>query len=386
MGLLLSTQLAAPQGLGRSAIYISTEASLNTSRLEQILLTHPVYAACALEARPSFNKVHAIVVNDLETQEHIIQYQLPVAVQKFNVGLVVIDSIAANFRAEHETHTGDALADRAVGLAKLGKALRKIAVEHNLAVVVTNQVSDRFDEPPRRAYHDQPRSSSPRVLSSSPAPQPAAIPQSRSEPRPRPEPLASQAPALSQPVTILRHALLSLSEDEDPMALDKQQQFFTGWGSDAQSLFDPKTPALGLTWTNQIDTRIVLKMEATSQTTDDYGGGHLWRDWKKRRFMQVVFAPWAPPTAEPVEYEITARGIVSLNHRHLGGLGDGSRDGDAGRTGEIDDVAKARKRKQQAIEDDDSGDGDGECELINPTQSTDFLAPRPPNEMLDPRL
>jgi DNA repair protein RAD57 len=239
-----------------------------------MLYSHPEYESMEPEHRPSLDHVHTIATNDLEAQEHILRYQLPVAVERFDIGLVVLDSVAANFRAEHETRTPAGLAERAAELGKLGAMLRRVAVEHQASIVVTNQVSDRFDDPkslPR--YPSTAASSSP----------------------------ASTVPNMPAAVAEVRREVQSL---------DYQQQFFTGWGDERQGKRgQDKNPALGLAWANQISARIVLKMDGERQ---EYGGGNIWRDRKKSRTFAVVFAPWAPSTHPPVSYEIGMHGIVSV--------------------------------------------------------------------------
>lgn len=274
LGLLLSVQLPPPRGLGKGAIYVSTEAPLSTGRLKQMLTSHPEYESLEPGKRPSLDHVHTIVTNDLEAQEHILHYQLPVAVKRHNIGLVVLDSVAANFRAEHETRTPAGLAERAVGLGKLGNMLRRVAIEHNAVVVVTNQVSDRFDDP--KSMH---RSSSP-ITTSSPTIPGSALP------------------------------LAEVERRRETLSLDHQQRFFTGWGDDKddEKRSQLKNPALGLAWANQISARIVLKMESERQ---EYSGGNLWRDKKKSRNLGVVFSPWAAPTKPPIRYEIGTQGIMS---------------------------------------------------------------------------
>lgn len=289
LGLLLATQLPAPNGVQRSAIYISTEAPLNTSRLHQILAAHPFYSSLAPNARPSLDRILTIPVNDLEAQDHILEFQLPIAVKRYNIGLVVIDSVAANYRAEHSTKNAEDLADRATELAKLGTLLRRIATEDNVAIVVTNQVSDRFDDPAGRHIPTQDllRASSAGVSSS-----PGGLTQSN----------------------VPKHL-------DTTMSLDHQARFFTGWGSEQRSFNRPedlKTPALGLAWANQIAARLVLKMEVdkriiTHSQPASGSGGHIWSDRKKRRFLNVVFCPWAAPTESPVEYEIKLEGVVSVH-------------------------------------------------------------------------
>ncbi|KFZ19691.1 hypothetical protein V502_03502 [Pseudogymnoascus sp. VKM F-4520 (FW-2644)] len=142
--LLLAVQLPPPHGLNRSAIYITTESSLPTSRLAQLRAAHPLLADTSL------SRILTIHARDLETQDHILHFQLPLAIRRHNVGLVVIDSVAANFRAEFE-RSGDGgaahganMARRTAELVGLGALLRGVARSEGVAVVVSNQVADRF--------------------------------------------------------------------------------------------------------------------------------------------------------------------------------------------------------------------------------------------------
>ena len=284
--LLLSAQLPLPQGLSRSTIYMSTEAQISTKRLNQILSNHEHLCHLPASTRPSLDNVRSIPVQDLESQEHILEYQLPIMVQRYNVGLVIVDSIAANYRAEHGSSIPKDLAYRAAQLAKLGRILRRLAVTDNLAVVVANQVSDRFISVTDTAILN--------TISSSPS--------------------ISSSPASEAQ----NGANGSNHRDQtriDTMSLDHQQRFFTGWGDDpGVNADDLKTPALGLGWTNQIAARIVLKMEGSRAggEMEEYIGGNLWRDRKKRRFLSLVFAPWVGGTLTPIEFEIRKDGIVSV--------------------------------------------------------------------------
>lgn len=210
-----------------------------------------------------------MTLNTLDQQQHIAEYKLPHAIDKFNAGLVILDSVAANFRADRESTTMSGLVDRAADLSKLGSILRKLATEKKVAIVVANQVSDRFAESLLIPTQDLMRSSSP----------------------------ASSTVAPSQ--LSGRH-----SERDMKMSLDHQSRFFTGWGDKpANMMQDLKSPALGLAWANQIDARIVLKVE--SQVSSSASNG------KRRRFMNVVFAPWTGQKIKPVEYSIETQGIVA---------------------------------------------------------------------------
>ena len=277
MGLLLSVQIPLPYGIGKAAIYLSTEDDLNTSRLEQMLNTHPAYSHLSPHERPSFDHVHTLSIRTLEVQQRVIEFQLPLAIRRYDAGLIVLDSVAANYRAEHETTTANAMGDRAANLMRLGVLLRRIATEHKVAVVVANQVSDRFADNvlPLLSNHH----------SSSPA---------------APSMPASQSSSLSGSL---------LSERNTKMTLDHQQRFFTGWGDRPGARHDDlKTPALGLAWANQVAARVVLKVQAE-------GSQQVQKEspTKRRRFVSLVFAPWTPSSSRPVEYTIEAPGVVSVD-------------------------------------------------------------------------
>jgi DNA repair protein RAD57 len=282
--LLLSVQLPSPHGLRKSALYVSTEAALSTSRLAQ-LRTHPRLSALPESEQPSLDKVLSIQTPDLESQEHILRYQVPVAIKRHNVGLLVIDSIAANYRAEFERpaqnegslsamttprkpsqgrsatdkRAGQSMAERRPQLLQIGAFLRNLAQSANIAIVVANQIADRFS--PAQNF-----------AASHPAP---------------------SAPTATPGMT------------PDPLTFDHQQRWFTGWGD--LSLSTPghsnlKTPSLGLVWTNQIGTRIALIKE--SQPVPGKS--------KNRRWMRVVFSPWAGPSEDSgIEYDISAQGVTT---------------------------------------------------------------------------
>ncbi|KAI6914064.1 hypothetical protein KC318_g4746, partial [Hortaea werneckii] len=102
--LLLSVQTPNPLGIGKAALYISTEAPLQTTRLNQLLERHPKLAALPQENRPSLSKIQSTRVHDLEAQDHILRFQVPALLSRpnSNIGLLVIDSIAANYRPEFD--------------------------------------------------------------------------------------------------------------------------------------------------------------------------------------------------------------------------------------------------------------------------------------------
>ena len=214
-------------------------------------------------------------------------------IERENIGLVIIDSIAANYRAERsDSAAGSALAERSNQLAKLGAQLRGLALAHNCAIVVANQVSDRF----------APASS----MTSHPAAKPGLI-------------MAPYQPSPSVPCR-QPHGF-------NPLNLDHQLRFFSGWGSNPTSgVKSLKSPSLGLVWANQIACRIVLIKESCHKVSKSGGivsdtGGYESVDWGSqtwRRFMKVAFSAWAESTCDAgqgVEFEIWSGGLRAVKTR-----------------------------------------------------------------------
>lgn len=246
----ITTQLAVHMGgLDKEVVYISTESGLATSRAQEItegIRKRYADQALLLPDRP-LDRIHVVVCPDLELQDHMLYYQLPVLLKhkRGAIGSVIIDSVAANYRAEHSgrdisrpdrtedsRRAGD-MGVRTRDLLRLAAHLRGLAVEFDLAVIVANQVSDRIDR------------------------------------------------------TI----------DSDILALDHQSQWFNGWRSAEQS---PKVPALGLVWANSVHCRVALKKvnnQYTEGTTD--------------RELSIVYSPFAKPSSIGLGYKIDVSGVHS---------------------------------------------------------------------------
>lgn len=319
LSLCLAVQLPPPRGLARQALYISTESALSTSRLAQMLRANPTLTRdIDFADRPSLDNILSAALPDLESQDHIMQYQVPVLLDRHNVGLIVVDSVATNYRAEFERQgpasRGSNMAARSNDLVRLGTLLRDFARRHDLAVVVANQVADRFS-----SSLAMPHSQPPRPSSGAPAATQETPLASRSNP--------PQASLPSTPASPLPFSM----PDEPPappvLALDHQQRWFTGWGDDPFSSHALKTPSLGLVWSTQIACRIALfKRPVYGQPSrtgpplmaDDYDEGgtteatlRVWRRW-----MKVVFAPHAKASGQgadgAVEFEITLGGLKAV--------------------------------------------------------------------------
>ena len=288
--LLLSVQLPRPLGLQKSALYISTEAPLQTMRLAQILQAHPKLSALPPDEQPTLSRVQSTHVHDLEAQDHILRFQVPVVIQRHNVGLLIIDSIAANYRAEFDKgkerkSAAESFAKRSNQVAQTGALLRQIAQHYSIAVVVANQVADLF------LPVDMPMSQAPTQTQRS---RPGSPPPSLTgRPAQHHAPEDSSTPA-------------SLLSTDDPLAFDHQQRFFTGWGDEPSP--NLKTPALGLTWTNQLATRIALLKEPVYSGKQVVGAEVSVSSWK--RTFKVVFSAWCAESK--TEFEITESGVRAV--------------------------------------------------------------------------
>ena len=282
--------MQSPNGSLSSALYLTTESPLPTSRLIQILATNPKLQLSGPQT-PSLSRILTLYTPDLESQDHILRYQVPVAVKRYNVRLIVIDSIAANFRAELELRRDDkvktniatgasgGLHERTSRLIQVGNLLRNIAHKYRVCIVVANQVADRF--------------------------------------------ILEETQNHTQMKVSDREEQLSSRSAQPTLSLEHQQRWFTGWG-DLQTANKLKTPSLGLVWTNQIACRVALTKEpiydweshlrlmayGAEQTVNEVHDTHI-AEWK--RYFRVAFSQWAPPErGKGVPCEIAKSGIRSL--------------------------------------------------------------------------
>ncbi|OUM68208.1 hypothetical protein PIROE2DRAFT_4219 [Piromyces sp. E2] len=81
---------------------------------------------------------------DLEMQQHYLYYYLPNILEKLpNIRLIIIDSIAFNFRGENNMLS---LQERAKTLTEIAVRLKEISDKRNLIVICVNQVSDNIND------------------------------------------------------------------------------------------------------------------------------------------------------------------------------------------------------------------------------------------------
>jgi len=226
------------------------------------------------------------------------------------VGLVIIDSIAANYRAEFEKkgpgEGAASMAKRGAQLVQLGALLRNLARTEGIAIVVANQVADRFTR------HAAP------IFSASPS-----FPESRAAPSNSHSSDPQRTPKNPSNEPLHENRLMTLSSDG--LSLDHQQRWFTGWGDDRFASYQSlKTPSLGLVWANQIACRIALIKQPVYKTQPPVFNANGRDEWNEeqgshidrwRRWFKVVFCPWAPPAASPgIEFELVGEGMRHVEH------------------------------------------------------------------------
>ncbi|KAG2181755.1 hypothetical protein INT44_008570, partial [Umbelopsis vinacea] len=146
MQLLLTVQLPRSLGgLDAAALYVHTEGRLPTNRLHQLINSYSQKYSGIIDKEKAWNSIYTLRLNSTNAQHTVLGYQLPVMLHNTpNIRLVVIDSIASLYRGEHfELDDGGRLM-KASEVCDLGIRLKKLADQHNVAVVVANQVTDDF--------------------------------------------------------------------------------------------------------------------------------------------------------------------------------------------------------------------------------------------------
>lgn len=127
-------------------VYIATEGVVETRRLIQVCKHYQeLMSANGINEMywPSPDNVYVISCHDIEEQERAIMYLLPLLVRKGQVKLVVVDSIAHHLRLELQTRDRSKILNTTERIYRTVDQLKTLACEHELSVVITNQVTDR---------------------------------------------------------------------------------------------------------------------------------------------------------------------------------------------------------------------------------------------------
>ncbi|HHQ45178.1 MAG TPA: DNA repair and recombination protein RadA, partial [Candidatus Altiarchaeales archaeon] len=124
-------------GLGRGAIYIDTENTFRPERIQQMA------QALGLDPKEVLSNIHVARAYNSDHQMLLAEKTSELMNEK-DIGLVVVDSLTAHFRAEYSGR--GTLSNRQQKLNRHMHVLsRRIADLHNAIVLVTNQVMARPD-------------------------------------------------------------------------------------------------------------------------------------------------------------------------------------------------------------------------------------------------
>ncbi|CAE6414542.1 unnamed protein product [Rhizoctonia solani] len=169
LALQLSLAVQLPEsehGLEGSSLYLTTLNRLSTSRLLEMVTSHPILSAH--QTTISLDNIATQHASDTDKLTVLLTSLLPTHVAACRnrgspLRLLVIDSITALFR-NSQTAQPQTLYARSGSLNAIGALLHQIATTHELAVVVLNDVSDVFapnstgaNETPELIYREQSR-------------------------------------------------------------------------------------------------------------------------------------------------------------------------------------------------------------------------------------
>ena len=125
----------------QSVLYFCTEGNFPFRRLFEILQQKfPTFPLDRIYSLTDRLKIQHIA--DYETLLHVMRYHLEVAVNNYNVKLIIIDSIVCDSRGERELSSKEVTQV----YVELSELLKTIASRFNLFVICANQVMDIITE------------------------------------------------------------------------------------------------------------------------------------------------------------------------------------------------------------------------------------------------
>ncbi|KAJ1307899.1 hypothetical protein OPQ81_001977 [Rhizoctonia solani] len=169
MALQLSLTVQLPEsehGLEGSSLYLTTLNRLSTSRLLEMISSHPILSAH--QSTISLDKIATQHASDVDRLTVLLTSLLPTHVAACRdrgspLRLLVVDSMTTLFR-DNQSNQPRTMYARSESLNAVGALLHQIATRHELAVVVLNDVTDVFapnpageNEDPEIIYKEQSR-------------------------------------------------------------------------------------------------------------------------------------------------------------------------------------------------------------------------------------
>lgn len=137
VGLQLALRAQLPKhlgGFGKSVAYICTESQFPATRLQQMVKA--LHCKKLVPKKPFTDNLLIHHIPDMDSLSDCVQYQLPVLVKQRDLGLLIIDSVAAVFRVEEAGEE-----NRNKTLQSMGYRLHKLAMTYNVAILAINQVT-----------------------------------------------------------------------------------------------------------------------------------------------------------------------------------------------------------------------------------------------------
>ncbi|KAF6764914.1 Rad51B protein, partial [Ephemerocybe angulata] len=136
-------------GISGSACYLTTSSKIPTTRLKQIAATHPILSQ---NVHVGLQNVHTLSISTVLILENILTNVLPNFIQQkatssHPIKLVVIDALTELFNSGVKPSKATMIA-RAKDLHLIASALHTAASKYNIAILVLNEVRDRFEHSP----------------------------------------------------------------------------------------------------------------------------------------------------------------------------------------------------------------------------------------------
>ncbi|XP_075226431.1 DNA repair protein XRCC3-like isoform X2 [Lycorma delicatula] len=128
-------------GFNAGAVYICTEDKFPSPRLQQLFTTFPL--STHEDKKKLGDNVFIEHIADVDGLKQCVMTQLPHLLTRQSIGLVVIDSITAVFRADYDQHD---MATRAKDLRTVGLQLHSLANQFHISVLCVNQVSSLIQQ------------------------------------------------------------------------------------------------------------------------------------------------------------------------------------------------------------------------------------------------
>ncbi|CCD22809.1 putative DNA-dependent ATPase RAD57 NDAI_0A06550 [Naumovozyma dairenensis CBS 421] len=344
MQLCLSVQLPKSMGgLESKCVYITTEGDLPTTRLEGIL-----------DARPELKKhgvsqhnIFTVSCNDLITQEHILNVQLPVLLEQneSKIKLIIIDSISHHMRVELQTNSIKASRNNRYYVEQMAERLLHIADKHSLAIVVANQVSDKPMAEKQTRYHQTIMDYEYQLGWVVGWKDSTILYRQKSVELPNDNNINRNHESIlsdDEDSILIETELNKVATTNNSKAVQPSRQLVLNDNLDVDTLnsrytnvdrkqnstsylikkkpykkkIDTRVPNLGLSWANHVSTRILLRktyMASPMIKRGDlkyYDGTDTSKFWQARRTLKVVFSSFCKPGE--VAFIISKKGIESV--------------------------------------------------------------------------